>query len=169
MLLAVLCLAACKDPKPEPIALPEGYWGTASTLKDGKPWTATPFCRIDLIDGHTLNILLDSFWRGDYLVETLDFYKIPPAVGTYKIVRLNTDGKPRCSLAYWDSDVVLGVYDILETKEDNRLTVDSYDTASGEIKGTFDLDLIVSHRPYPTAPDTIRFREGKFHGRIHKE
>jgi len=171
LLATAVCFAACKDPKPEPPALLEGYWGTASAQKGGKAWVANPFCRIDLIDGKTLSISLDSFWNGDYLVETLVFYKIPPAPGTHEVVQWSAakDGKVGSHLAYWDDDVALGLYDILEREGANRLIIDSYDTASGELKGTFDLDFIVSHRPYPNAPDTIRFREGKFHGRIHKK
>lgn len=171
ILAAAVCFAACKDPKPEPPALPEGFWGTASAQKDGKLWTASPFCRIDLIDGETLTIQLDSFWHGDYLVEALDFYKIPPAAGIYKVIQWNAakDGKVGAHLTYWDDDVALGIYDVLGTATSNQLVVESYDTASGELKGTFDLVFLVSHRPYPNAPDTIRFREGKFHGRIHKK
>lgn len=169
ILVAAVCFAACKDPKPEPTSLPEGFWGTASALQNGKPWAATPFCRIDLIDGETLTIQLDSFWHGDYLVEALDFYKIPPMSGTYDIFPRNTDEKPRSDFHYWDYDVVLGSYKILETAKPNQLVIESYDTASEELKGTFDLVFLVSKRPYPTAPDTIRFREGKFHGRIHKK
>lgn len=162
---------ACTDPDPASPSLPDDYWGEASAQKNGQPWTANPSCFIDIIDEETINIALDSFSDGYYLKEGLYFREVFPEVKTYEVSKWSAvkDGKTDAFLNYWSGDQSLGAYDILETDTTNRLTLELYDTLSKEIKGRFDLTFVVRKRPYPSAPDTIRFREGKFHGKLHKK
>jgi hypothetical protein len=162
---------ACKDPVPEPPSLSDDYWGESSAQKNGELWTADPSCFIDIIDGETINIALDSFFESYYLKEGLYFREVFAEIGTYKIVKWNAvkDGQTDAFLNVWSGDQSLGAYDILESDSTNRLILESYDTLSKEIRGKFDLTFIVRKRPYPNAPDTIRFREGKFHGKLHKK
>lgn len=145
------------------------YWGEATAQKNGSLWQADPVCRMDIVDSATMKIQLDSFVDGSFLKESLVFKEVPPIVGNYDVFRKteDEDGKVHAYLYYWQSDVPLGVYHVLEGST-NRLVLESFDNTSKEIKGSFDLTLIVDHRPYPTAPDTIRFTNGKFHGRLYK-
>jgi hypothetical protein len=162
---------SCKDPDPAPPTLPDDYWGEASAQKNGQLWTANPACYISIIDGKTINLQLDSFFAEYYLKEALHFSGIPFDTGTYEVARLDItqDENVEASHGYFDDDVSIGAYQILETDGSNFLVLESYDILSKEIKRKFDLTFIVSKRPYPGAPDTIRFREGKFHGKLHKK
>jgi hypothetical protein len=70
----------------------------------------------------------------------------------------------------WDADQPLGGYHILESDSStNVVSLTAYDTLSKEIKGTFNLSFIVSGRPYPSYPDTIRLKNGQFSGKIIKK
>lgn len=171
-LVIVAIYANCKKNEPNtPPPLPSSFWGDASAQKNGKPWTANPSCWIDIVDKKTINIELDSFLNGYYLTETLFFEGVPPKTGTYKVLKWTfpKDGNLNADLTYSDADLALGDYDILETDSTNYLTLSSYDTLSKEIKGSFNLTFIVHKRPYSNAPDTIRFRDGKFHGKLIKK
>jgi hypothetical protein len=158
-----LFFGACKkqqDPAPQ---ISSDYWGDASAQINGKLWTAHPVCWIDVIDHKTITIQLDSFYNITQLAEDLFFAHIPPKPGTYKVSRVvyNPNAPDALSSA-------LG-YDILETANINEIVVESYDTLSKEIRGTFDVTFIVSGRPYPNSPDTLRLQDGKFHGKLIKK
>jgi len=166
----VSILFSCKkDIGSDKPMLPPDYWGESTASQNGLPWRADPVCWVDLIDHTTLVIELDSFVNNSFLKESLTFQEVPAAVGNYEVFKWTSpdDGKVDIVLSYWEHDVPLGVYHALEGSNNNRLSIESFDTISKEIKGAFDLTLIVVHRPYPTAPDTIRFTNGKFHGRLY--
>lgn len=170
-LFIVFSCFACKrnedGPKP---TLPPNYWGEAAAQKNGLLWAADPVCWVDIIDSNTVNIELDSFVDAFFLKESLTFHEIPRAAGSYDVFRLigGYDGKSDASLYYFEGDVTLGSYHLIEYDTSNRLVIDSFDDLSKEIKGTFNLTFLVDQRPYPAAPDTIRFINGKFHGRLYK-
>ncbi len=161
-----LYVACNRNPDPEPF-LPDDYWGEASAEKNGELWVAHPACWIDLVNNTNINIQIDSFYSGSYLAESLTIVAIPPFPGTYKI--LKSGPLPHSYLDISDGDQQLGLYLISESDSTNQMTLDSYDTLSKEIKGTFNLTFLVEHRPYSYSPDTIRFRDGKFHGKLIKK
>ena len=160
---------ACQ--KDENVAIPKPsphFWGEATARQNGIPWRGDPVCRYDVIDRTTLFIQLDSF--APRWTEVLSFWEIPPVVGTYEVFGSTgtNDGKANASFYYLGYDVLLAGYRPLEGGN-NRFVLESIDTTSKEIKGSFDLTLVISQRPYyPDAPDTIRFTNGKFHGRLYK-
>jgi len=171
---AISILSACnKKADIEPV-LPPNYWGEATAEKNGQLWSAHPGCWIDLVDKKSIVVELDSFFKGRrlyYLAESLIIAKIPPIPGTYKVERSFVDTAGTNShFGFWDDDQPLGLYNILESDSaTNRVTLASYDTLTKEIKGSFNLTYIVVNRPYPHTPDTIRFRNGQFHGKLVKK
>lgn len=170
-LMFLVFFEACKkntDPKP---SLPEGYFGEVVTERNGKKWTGYTACWIDIIDQKNININLDSFENGYFLRESLTLYTIPPKTGTYKVYRLApSKTKLHSSFGVWEGDLPLGEYEILEADSaTNTVTLSTYDTLSKEIKGTFNLSFIVTDKPYPTYPDTIRLKNGKFSGKLIKK
>lgn len=66
-----------------------------------------------------------------------------------------------------DSDVALNSYYTVDS-EDNYLQIDSYNAKTQEIKGTFQLTFAVrkNRSPGDPLPDTLRFRNGRFHTKI---
>ena len=173
-LATIVLLNACnKKSDPEPV-LPGNYWGEATGYKNGVLWSSYPACWIDLIDKNTITVELDSFYKGYrlyYARESLIISKIPPFPGTYKVEKFKLNVTNVYShLSFWDDDQLLGEYDILESDSNtNLVTLQSIDTLSKEIRGSFNLSYLVQHRPYPNAPDTIRFKNGMFHGKIIKK
>jgi hypothetical protein len=162
-------LFACKKEPAKP-ALPEGFYGIASAERNGKPWTAHPACWISLVDHTNLVVELDSFWQDFYFKESLIFSGIPPFLGTYKLHKSTGVNDLNADLSMWDSDQPLGGYSLIESDSNtNIVSLTAYDTLSKEIKGTFNLSFIVSERPYSSYPDTIRFKNGKFSGKIIKK
>jgi hypothetical protein len=65
-----------------------------------------------------------------------------------------------------DHDVIYGQYRILESDSSSFVTLISFDSITGEVRGTFDLTFLVEHRPFPGAPDTLRLRNGQFYTRL---
>jgi hypothetical protein len=164
-------LIACKKEITKP-ALPEDYYGTASAERNGKPWSAHPTCWIDVIGQSNLVVQLDSFWQDFYFKEQVSIYGIPPILGTYKVYKLSTQtvDKLYSVLSMWDADQPLGGYTILESDSStNLVTLTKYDTLTKEIKGTFNLTFVVSGRPYPSYPDTIKMKNGQFFGKLIKK
>ena len=84
---------------------------------------------------------------------------------------VNTDSQVNDSLvgasfSYWEADLALGYYTVLESDSSSFVTLTSYDPVTKELRGTFDITFIVAHRPYAGAPDTLRVRNGVFHTRV---
>lgn len=165
--LFLATLLSC-TPTPEKPSLPADYWGEASALRNGELWKANPACYISPRNKTNLIISIDSFIQNYYLKESLGIVDIPPVVGTYPIKTLTgEESSPYSTLTMWDADLPLGEYRMLESDSlTNRFTLLSYDTLTKEITGAFNLSFLVSHLPYPSYPDTIRFKNGYFHGRL---
>ena len=161
-------LACGRDP--EKPSLPNDYWGEASAERNGKPWTTNPACWIDRNDNTNIVVQLDSFIDNYYLKESLIILGIPPSLGTYSVHKLTVAKDLNSSLSMWDADLPIGGYSLLESdSNNNQVTLSSYDTLSKEIKGTFNLTYIFVSKPFPNYPDTLRFRNGRFHGKIIKK
>lgn len=66
-----------------------------------------------------------------------------------------------------NSDVSLNSYYTVDS-EDNYIQIDSYNAKTQEIAGTFQLTFAVrkNRSPGDALPDTLRFRNGRFHTRI---
>ena len=158
-------LACCSDP--EKPSLPDDYWGEASAERNGKPWITNPACWIDRNDNTNIVVQLDSFIDSYYLKESLIILGIPPFLGTYKVHKATAAIELNSSLSMWDADFPIGGYILLEADSNtNLVTLASYDTLSKEVKGTFNLTYVFVSKPFPDYPDTLRFKNGKFHGKI---
>ena len=155
-------------PTPEKPSLDEGYWGEAFALRNGELWKTNPACWISQLDNTTLIVQLDSFIENYCYKEGLIFANIPPKIGTYPVKKFKSNESNLYSvLSMWDADSPLGGYHILEADSNtNRFTLLSYDTLSKEMTGAFNVGFLVSGKPYPSYPDTIRFKNGYFHGRL---
>jgi hypothetical protein len=169
-LFSLVAITSCA-PTPEKPSLDEGYWGEASALRNGETWRTNPACWISQIDKTTLIVQLDSFIDKYYYKEGLIINGIPPQVGTYPVKKFKgNEINLHSVLSMWDYDLPLGGYHLLESDSNtNRVTLLSYDTLTRELTGSFNLSFLVSGRPYPSYPDTIRFTNGFFHGRLEKK
>lgn len=169
-MLAIAMLASCgKEPKEPQQNGP--YWGEVTAEKNGLPWKAQAYAFVNINHGNGLNFVIDSLDRSGLKREELAFYKVPVTPNVSPV--LNTAPQTNDSLVggnfyYVEVDILYGVYKILEADSSSFITLTSYDSVSREVKGTFDVTFIKEIKPYPSAPDTIRLRNGKFHTKVIK-
>ncbi len=167
MLACLLCLAACyRTPPPEDNS---PYWGTTEAIKNGTPWVGEPFSFVNINHGKGLEIIIDSVYTSGFRKESLSFSKVPFQPGKSPLVNTfpqTDDGLAGAHYFILEDDIILGNYTVLESDSSSFITLTSYDSTSKELKGIFDITFIVDHRPNASYPDTIRFRNGRFHTRL---
>ncbi|MBK7938463.1 MAG: hypothetical protein IPJ82_15890 [Lewinellaceae bacterium] len=170
LLLFVFFISSCKKEQKTP-QQQYPYWGEVTLVKNGNTWKGQPFAATNkkLVD--RLDIIIDSLDIYGNSWEALSFYKVPRLPGMYRV--FNTTSQKQDSLVgsafyYLEADILYGVYDILEVDSSSFITLISYDTVTKEIKGTFDVTFIAGIKPYPSAPDTLRLRNGTFHTKVIK-
>ena len=109
--------------------------------------------------------------------QELIFQNIPffPKTGRHKLVSCNpyvgceSSDKPIVALFELLSDGdVSGDLFYTADSEDNYIQIDSYNEKTNEIKGSFQITLANARTPRSSnaLPDTLRFRNGRFHTRI---
>ena len=164
----LIYLTAC-DKTQLPTKEELGYWGTITATKNNMAWVGAPISLININHGKGFEIVGDSLDKYGTRREALGFTKVPSQTGTYPLVNTipqTDDGLVGASYFILDDDVTLGNYKVLVSDSSSFITLISFDSISKELKGTFDITLIVDHRPYASYPDTIRFRNGQFHTRL---
>lgn len=109
--------------------------------------------------------------------QELLFQKIPffPQTGRHKLISCNpfvgceSSQEPQVGLhtSLSDGDVLGDSYYTVDS-EDNYIQIDNYNEKNKEIKGSFQLTLANARIPRSSnaLPDTLRFRNGRFHTKI---
>jgi len=114
----------------------------------------------------------EGYDRQDLLFQNIPFSPLP---GRHKLVPCNTyagcesSEKPKVALFELLSDGdVAGDFFYTVDSEDNYIQIDSYNAKTQEIRGSFQLTLANARIPRSSnvLPDTLRFRNGRFHTRI---
>lgn len=168
------------------IPLPHYYWGKVNAEKNGKNWaseqknwTLTIYGVIEYrgarMKKDSFALLIDKFNESNAMRERIGISGIPVKIGTYKVY--NTTEAPnfdRDSLTMagsylfeQDGDVISEIYDVLETAK-NTVSVDALDTVRSEVRGKFNITFINKYPKPGLPPDTIRFKNGVYHTKIHK-
>ena len=120
-----------------------------------------------------LEVFTELYSTEGYLRQKLHLMKIPESPGTSKIIS-NTDFRcdekdPVYAILYivmQDGDVLGDVYGPAEGF-DNYLNIEMYNSATGEIKGTFQMTMVKTRNGgEPVLPDTLQFTNGRFHTRF---
>ncbi len=159
---------SCKKDKVKYPDFPEGRWGTAEAKRNGEDWAGACYSRFDAENPGFFGVNFGVYNNNYYYLGSLSFSNIPPQVGSYvvtKRVLWEYEGA-RGYYSIFDIDVPLGDYNIINGAESNYIAIDSYDTVSREIKGRFEVTMLVNKRPSADAPDTVRFTQGTFHTRL---
>ena len=180
----IIFFNACKK---DMIPLPSYYWGNVSTDKNGqnwanepKGWTLTLYGVVDTrgarIKKDTFALLIDRFNESNSHREGIGILGIPIKIGQYNI--LSTKGlidnkqvdstMASFSLSSEDGDVQIGYYNVLETAP-NIISVDELDTIKNEVRGKFNITFINEYPKAGSPPDTIRFKNGVYHTKIHEK
>jgi len=118
--------------------------------------------------------LIFEKWNGSMSKEHLNFYPLAINLNLPQYIKkINTNGSTLTSqynTVTGDGDVTCDIYYIYEPDSlQNFITITSYNPATKEIGGTFQATyLIDASRPkcVPSAPDTVRIRNGQFYTKI---
>jgi hypothetical protein len=171
LIVAFLVICSCKKDKSDPF-----YFGTASMTLNGKVWNASKV-RCVAIKNHICNpdflsLDFEVYNEQGFLRESLDFKNIFKELKTYYLWpnAFSTsckDSLPACT--YYtigaDGDVILDVYNTLPNSG-SFIRIDKFNNDTKEMEGVFSFDLLIYSRYNPTAPDTLRVRNGQFYTKI---
>ena len=170
ILLAFMSLQSCKK---DQSAIPNIYWGEVTAIKNGEVWTGKIYAQSnEPFDGFTIRV--DVYDKWEFQREALFLAKIPykeqrNLIDTIKAsVDTTLTGASYATLVD-DGDVLGDIFKVYGEKTDNHVTITSYNERTKEVKGEFQVTLIfdkLDSRSDPSAPDTIRFTNGKFHTKI---
>lgn len=187
MLIFSLISSSCKKEIIN-ISVPDykytGYPGDITgLLLNGQPWTipsdwhTQTFGLVHLPDT-SCNILfgsvrVKSFTNNKEDRESIGIGSIPMKEGKFIFPAAADITLPTCSpviitaifLHEADGDAIAGIYTRLPNVE-SSVTISSYDTISGDVRGTFDITFFKHYKTpgyYDNYPDTVRFNGGTFH------
>jgi len=152
----------------------DNYWGTVSAEINGEQWTARIVATNNVLSHDLFNIGCDVF--NDELLrrEFLLIRSIPRSLGVYQVANRDIN-ELESTYSYYetlalDGDVGCDYYDLNdEFAETNIVNVTRFDDNGSLIEGTFHLTFLIEdaiNKCNPNAPDTIKFRNGRFQTRI---
>ncbi len=182
-LITVSCKKEIINP-PVPDYKYTGYPGDITGLLfNGQPWTipsywyTQTFGSVDLPDMScnmiSGSIHVNSFTNRKENRESIGIASIPMKIGKFIFPAEADIALPSCSpvliasifLHEADGDAIAGIYTRLPNVE-SSVTISSYDTISGDVRGTFDITFFKHYKTpgyYNNYPDTVRFSGGQFH------
>ena len=161
-----------------------GYPGDITGLLfNGQPWTlplnwhTQTFGLVHLPDTSCNKLFgsihVESFTGSKENRESIGISSIPVKRGKFIFPTEADITLPTCSpvliaaifLFEADGDAIAGIYTRLPNVE-SSVTISSYDTISGDVRGTFDITFLKHYKTpgyYNNYPDTVRFNGGQFH------
>jgi len=164
-MLFVICFSCGKDNK--------RYEGEATALMNGEDWKAISIVLPNTPLDNYFEIYLKTLDNFGDTKERLNVFKIPYETGKYYLH--DTNGNLNDSLSgasyttFLEGDQLTGAWGIEgESDSSNYIDITYYDESTGEVEGIFNCTL-VGNTILDTGPDTIRFTDGWFEGRINED
>ncbi len=148
--------------------------GEGTAFKNGEPWYARSLTTPDKpFSDDFFAVNLRTFDNLGDVKEKLRFFKIPYKTGTYYLN--STNSLVNDSLfgsnftTFLEGDQLTGAWGIPEESDSsNYVHITFYDECTREVEGMFNCTL-VGGTIDGTGPDTIRFTDGRFEGKISQE
>nr|MCU0393385.1 hypothetical protein [Thermoflexibacter sp.] len=155
------------------------YWGRAEAKLNGSKWeTEELMCGLDnRCSEERIWLIITKTDKISGIGENLSFSHLPKQKGKYMVTFVTLeDGSleaycrnSQIRANYTTNvggDAGLDSYKILNNSQ-NYLEITDFDENSKELKGNINLSFIIATKStLSTAPDTLRFTEGKFHARV---
>ncbi len=174
IVFSLFTFVCCKKEK-EPITQPFAYWGESSFQVNGSTIEASPYSFLVEPDS-TVIIILNVLNPSETKTGSLSFHNIPIRTGVYPLQKrvwsLPDNGLPFTFFHELADDVILGEYNLLESKPSNQFTITSFDKETNELMGTFDVTFVLDSLDKilnPTLLDTLRFSDGYFHTKVRRQ
>ena len=175
LLILVVSIFSCKkDPLPPPEGTEEDLslypgnqddgWGEG--LKNNETWGCSVQSLFHTDDPTRIGVFFNTYNKDGFLREDIGLNDIPIKVGTFPIKFGYGDiGNDFIGSIYsmsgGDGHVLVGYYDLIESKLENQVEVSEIDTTLKRIKGKFTAVFSLS-RPNESLPDTVQFKDIDF-------
>jgi hypothetical protein len=170
--ILLVFLFSCDKGRVEPAS---SYFGYGKATLNGAQWNAR--ARGFLLDGKPDSVVLVfENMQGDITKDEISFYKVSTQlirqkVGKIDYSNLNKRLAARHAVLRPDGVIICTLYNVLEQDSlVNNITITSYDNATKEIRGTFEISFLMDTTVYkscnPNALDTVRVTNGEFHTKI---
>jgi len=151
------------------------YIGEASAYKNGIKWEAYTYTSTFRNDSNEIDIIISTQDKNNIVREHLNILNLSLELGKHSIdtmygsALLKNFGITYTTLVD-DGDVIGDEYYSPAINEENHVTVDSYDSITGDLSGRFNFYLVLGDRTKfdHSLPDTMRFTDGNFHVRIKR-
>lgn len=171
LFLSLFIFSKCKKEKDE---VKNNYFGYAKAQINGQPFEGK--ARGGFLYKNPDSLMLNfERWEGLILKEEIGFIKAAKS-GRQKVYKQDYTQITQTKLTSLygtfsdDGDVICDHYNVFEADSiTNHLTITSYNEATKEVAGTFDVTYIIDaarQKCNPSAPDTIRIRKGEFKTKI---
>lgn len=163
VLLTAIMLFSCRKDD-------DYYWGTITVQKNGVDWPSKIRSTQSTISSSKINININTIDQDGIVVEQLNFFKIPKAVGFYPL-SYTFDQPPNdsligCIYANGYDDQLFDSYLLSPLDSTSFLEITEYDSKKKEVKGRFNLIVWPDIKGSWNAPDSIVFSNGEFHTRV---
>lgn len=174
LFILIFGLMACsKDDNP----VPNIYTGIATASKNGEKWVSLAY--FDVVNSsNPQSFILRTdiynnvgFWR-----ETFAIVRIQPNFDVQEITSTDNQNDPNLLSIYYstlldDGDILGDIYDLDTTATNNFIQIISYNSSRAEIKGTFNVSLILTRdsNDAGTPPQHLIFTNGEFTVKVHRE
>ena len=177
LLLSILAFSiqSCEE---EQSIIPDVYWGEVSATKNGQPWSGLIYAQPNEPYGYGFSISIDVYNKQEFLRESLHIAKIPYEFGRNRIDTLGIRVDTLLTAASYatlvnDGDILGDLFKVYEGETESFISITSYNEKTGEVSGDFEVifvfgEGVVGTKSDPTAPDTVRFANGKFRTKIRE-
>ena len=169
LVTAIIALLICcrKEDNKNP------YIGEASAYKNGIKWEAYTYTGTFRNDSNKIDIIISTQDKNNIVREHLNILNLSLELGKHSIdtmygsALLKNFGITYTTLVD-DGDVIGDEYYSPAMNEENHITVDSYDSITGDLSGRFNFYLVLGDRSKfdQFLPDTMRFTDGVFNVKI---
>ena len=174
LVIALLAFLSCTTPvattiTPIPGAYSVNYWGDISATRQGVPLQNPRIAAISRTpcNQHAFDVTITEFDDDGDKLSSLTLFNIPKKATTstrfkvdYQSLYCGSD-TIGCTFTATSDQLPWGTYKPLAGK-DTQLVIQSFDTISGEIKGTFSVMMLPDRRQDASAPDILQIKNGKF-------
>lgn len=170
VVITIFLIACKKEEKESP------YIGEAFAFKNGVKWDAYTYTSSFKNDINEIDIIISTIDKENIIREQLNIFNLPLKVGKYSTdtmfgnLLLENFGILYTTLVD-DGDVIGDAYYSPPINDENFVSVDSYNSNSGDLSGRFSFYLVLGlGRPKfdQSLPDTMRFVDGRFNVKIKK-
>ena len=145
-------------------------YGSVTALKNGEQWSAE-IHGVEVDDANYFYIDINRYNNLGFRRESLNFSMIPKSITSGTVIdNCNCELEYQSSLATLshDGDVVCDRYDVYE-EATNTIEITNFNESTNEFSGSFSVTFVIDPNRTkcdPNAPDTIRFKNGKFNSKI---